>query len=93
MQLWSSIDYFQKELRKLDPKPGGCFAMFRAKDNLRGFILIEKPVPGWTDVWFRCKAISITRNGFIRKTVTFDWNDMEYYSDIVQIDPHCLRPF
>ena len=33
MQLWSSHNYFQEELRKLDPKPGECFAMFRAKLN------------------------------------------------------------
>ena len=33
MQLWSSHNYFQEELRKLDPQPGEGFAMFRAKDN------------------------------------------------------------
>ena len=47
MQLWSSHSYFQEELRKLDPQPGECFALFRAKDKLRAIILIEKPVPGW----------------------------------------------
>lgn len=42
MQLWSSREYFQAEWRKLDPQPGDCFALFRAKDNFRGIILIEK---------------------------------------------------
>ena len=88
MQLWSSHNYFREKLRELDPQPGECFALFRAKDNFRGFILVEKPVPGWTDVSYQCKAISITRNGFIRDTGYFDHHDLEHYSDIVQIDPH-----
>lgn len=88
MQLWSSDNYFQKELRELDPKPGECFALFRSKDNLRAIILIEKPVPGWTDVSFQYKAISINRQGFQRLTGYLDQYDMEYYSDIVQIAPH-----
>lgn len=88
MQLWSSHDYFQEELRKLDPKPGECFALFQSKDNLRRFILIEKLVPGWPEYSFQCKAISITRHWFMRTTSSFDRRDLEYYSDIVQIDPH-----
>ena len=87
-QLWSSHDYFQKEFRKLDPKPGECFALFRSKDNLRGFILVEKLVPGWTRVLCECKAIIIARKGFERATFSFDDNDLEYYSDIIQIEPH-----
>lgn len=87
-RLWSSHNYFQVEFRKLDPKPGECFALFQSKDQFRGFILIEKPVPGWTDVSFQCRVISITRNGFIRETGNFDKHDLEYYSDIVQVDPH-----
>ncbi len=33
MQLWSSHNFFQEELRELDPQPGECFALFRSKDN------------------------------------------------------------
>ena len=85
---YPSVEYFREKLRELDPQPGECFALFRAKDNLRAIILIEKPVPGWTDVSFQYKAISITRNGFIRETGHLDHHDMKYFSDIVQIDPH-----
>lgn len=88
MQLRSPQKFFQEELRKLDPKPGECFALFRAKDNLRGLILIEKPVPGLTDVSYQCKVISITRKGFIRETGYFNKRGLEFCSDIVQIDPH-----
>ena len=87
MQLRSSRDYFQEEFRKLDPKPGECFALFRSKDNLRGFILVEKSVPGRTDVVCQCKAIFIDKKGFQRTTFYFDHYDLEYFSDILQIDP------
>ena len=85
---YHSVEYFREKLRELDPKPGECFALFRAKDNLRAIILIEKPVPGWTDVSFQYKAISINRQGFQRLTGYLDHYDMEYYSDIIQIDRH-----
>ena len=88
MQLWSSREYFQAEWRKLDPQPGECFALFRSKDNFRGIILIEKAVPGWIRVSYQCKAIIITRKGFERGSFSFDEQDLESYSDIVQIDPH-----
>lgn len=88
MQLWSSREYFQAEWRKLDPQPGECFALFRSKDNFRGIILIEKAVSGWIRVPYQCKAIIITRKGFERGSFSFDEQDLESYSDIVQIDPH-----
>ena len=88
MQLWSSREYFQAEFRKLDPQPGDCFALFRSKDNFRGIILIEEAVPGWIRVSYQCKAIIITRKGFERGSFSFDEQDLESYSDIVQIDPH-----
>ena len=88
MQLWSSREYFQAEWRKLDPQPGDCFALFQAKDNFRGIILIEKAVSGWIRVSYQCKAIIITRKGFERGTDSFDEQDLESYSDIVQIDHH-----
>ena len=58
---YPSVEYFREKLCELDPQPGECFALFRAKDKLRGFILIEKPVSGWTNVSFQCKETKNTR--------------------------------
>lgn len=85
---YPSVEYFREKLRELDPQPGECFAVFRAKDNLRAIILIEKPVPGLTDVSFQYKAILINLQGFQRWTGYLDYLDLVFYSDIVQIDPH-----
>ncbi len=88
MQLKSSLSYFKEELRKLDPQPGECFALFPGEDDLHAIILIEKSVPGCTDVSFQYKAILINLQGFQRWTGYLDYLDLVFYSDIVQIDPH-----
>ena len=76
--------YYEKEWYKLNPQPGECFALFNGKDHLSSIILVVKRESDEKST--ECKKIKILPKGFQRLDCKFSYNDLEKYSDILQID-------
>ena len=45
--------YFETELRRLDPQPGECFALFCGKDHLVALVHIKSKEPGYISCFYR----------------------------------------